>query len=245
MAKATNSTIFVAMPTATGSVRVETLSSLVRTTNALNAHNIKVAFASLSYAEVAVSRNALVDDFLRSGRTHCLFVDDDMEFDPQVVGDMLSIDQPFVGAFMPRRQMDLERFAKAYAKAEKAGAEDPVNVALAHTNNFVGVPKGPTALRFVEAEQVGAGLLMLRRDVFETLDKADDTIPDVLHPKTAKPIKGYFDRVYLDSKRAYLSEDHSLCYRWRNKVREKIFAFTGRGIAHHGNFAYKAALTDL
>ncbi len=226
-------------------MRVETLSSLVRTTNALNAHDIKVTFVSLSYAEVAVSRNALVDDFLRSERSHCLFVDDDMEFDPQVIGDMISIEKPFVGAFSPRRQLNLEKFAKAYAKAEKAGVDDPVNVALARTNTFVGVPKGPTEHRFVEAEQVGAGLLLLRRDVFETLDKADATIPDVLHPKTAKPIRGYFDRVYLDSKRAYLSEDHSLCYRWRNTVKDKIYAFTGRGIVHHGNFAYRAALTDL
>lgn len=240
-----STTLFVALPTATGSVRAETLGSLVRLINALGAHDIKVTFASLSYAEVAVSRNALVDDFLETDLSHCLFIDDCTAFEPQVIGDMLSANRPFVGAFTARRHLDLKRFATAYAQAEKAGADDPVATALAHGNDFLGLPRRPARHRIVEADQVDASLLMLRRDVFATLDEADDTIPDVLHPRTGKSIRGYFDRVYLESERAYLSEDRSLCYRWRRRANQKIFAFAGRGITHYGDFAYRAALSDL
>lgn len=237
--------LFVAMPTATGSARVEALSSIVRMTNALDAHGVKINFSSLSYAEVAVCRNALVSDFLETDLSHLLFVDNDMAFEPQVIGDMLSAGQPFVGAFSPQRQFDPAEFAKAYRRAESNGTADPVRVALAAVNGFVGSPKRPALSRVVEAEQVGAGLLLLRRDVFEVLDKADQTIPDVLHPRTGRSIRGYFERVYLEDKRAFLSEDDSFCYRWRRRANARIFAFAGRGITRYGDFAYRAALSDL
>lgn len=240
-----DASLFVAMPTATGGVRVETVSSVVRMTNALRQHNISVTFASTAHAEVAVSRNLLVAEFLTSGRTHLLFIDDDMGFEPQVIGDMLAVDQAFVGAFCPKRSLDLEKFAKAYGEAEKAGATDPLNTALAVSADFVGRPLKPTDARIVAAEQVGAGILLLRRDVFETLDRLDASIPTIPHPDGGKPVRCYFDRVYVEKRGGYLSEDHSFCHRWRNTAKGRVFAFAGRGITHNGSFSYRAALSDL
>lgn len=237
--------LFVAMPTAVGIVRIETVSSVVRMTNALRPHGVSVALATTSYTEIAASRNALVAEFLSTGRTHCLFIDDDMGFEPQVIGDMLAVDRPFVGAFCPKRALDLKRFAEAYGEAERDGVEDPLSRALAKSAEFVGRPLRPTDARIVGAEQVGAGILLLRRDVFETLDEVDDTIPTIAHPHTGKPIKGYFDRVYLKERGGYLSEDHSFCFRWRNRAKREVFAFAGRGITHNGNFPFKAAVSDL
>lgn len=237
--------LFVAMPTATGSVRVETLSSIVRMTNALDGHGIRITFSSLSYAELPVSRNALVADFLDTGHSHLLFIDDDMAFEPQVIGDMLSVERPFVGVFGPHRHLDLERFARAYGEAEAGGATDPLDVALAAANGFVGAPVRPARHRVVEAERVGTGLLLLRRDVFQTLDTADGAIPDVLHPRTGKSIRGYFERIYLEGQGTYLPEDDSLCHRWRRHANGRIFAFAARGITRYGEFAYRAALSDL
>ena len=66
--KPIDASLFVAMPTAKGNVRVETLNSIVRMTKALRAHNVSVAFASTSYIEIAASRNLLVAEFLAYGR---------------------------------------------------------------------------------------------------------------------------------------------------------------------------------
>ena len=115
-----STTLFVALPTATGSVRAETLGSLVRLINALGAHDIKVTFASLSYAEVAVSRNALVDDFLETDLSHCLFIDDCMAFDPQVIGDMLSADRPFVGAFTANVALAVRRCTRTRSSTRRS-----------------------------------------------------------------------------------------------------------------------------
>lgn len=243
--KSTIASLFVAVPTAAGMVRVETLSAIVRMTRAFQKHRISVTMASTSHLEVALSRNLLVAEYLASGRSHCLFIDDDMGFEPQVIGDMLAADRPFVGAFCPKRSLDLERFAKAYGAAVEAGAKDPLNTALAQSADFVGRPLRPTKSRIVPAEQVGAGILLLRRDVFETLDRLDDTLPMIPDPRGGNPIKGYFDRVYLEKRGGYLSEDHSFCHRWRIKAKGQVFAFAGRGITHNGNFSYKAALIDL
>lgn len=240
-----DASLFVAMPTAAGIVRVETLGSVVRMTKALRAHDISVAVASTSHLEIAASRNLLAAEFLASGRTYCLFIDDDMGFEPQVIGDMLAIGEPFVGVFCPKRSLDLDRFGKAYSDAMNGGSDDPLNTALAQSADFVGRPLRPTDARIVSAEQVGAGILLLRRDVFETLDRVDDTIPMVPGPTGGKPIKTYFDRVYLKKRGGYLSEDHSFCHRWRNKAKGRVFAYAGRGITHNGNFGYKAALVDL
>lgn len=244
-AKPIEASLFVAMPTATGNVRVETVSSVVRMTKALRAHDVSVTFASTAYVEIAASRNHLVAEFLASGRTHCLFIDDDMGFEPQVIGDMLAVERPFVGVFCPKRTLDLDRFGKAYSAAAGTGSKDPLHAALAQSADFVGRPLRPTDARIVVAEQVGAGILLLRRDVFETLDRVDDTIPTVPGPTDGRPIKAYFDRVYLKKRGGYLSEDHSFCYRWRTKAKGKVFAFAGRGITHHGSFPFQAALADL
>jgi len=51
------------------------------------------------------ARNYLVDEFLRSGYTHLLFLDADIHFDPKDVIALLAIDKDIIGAPYPKKSI--------------------------------------------------------------------------------------------------------------------------------------------
>jgi hypothetical protein len=50
------------------------------------------------------ARNYLVDEFLRSGYTHLLFIDSDIHYNPQDVLALLALDKDVIGGPYPRNQ---------------------------------------------------------------------------------------------------------------------------------------------
>ena len=56
---------------------------------------------------------------------------------------------------------------------------------------------------------------------------------------------GFFDRVWIPEKKYWLSEDLSFCHRWVKCLGEKIFAYIGKGVVHHGTMAYDASYLDF
>src|SRR5436190_9166104 len=86
--------------------------------------------AMISYADIAEGRNVLLTHwFDKTDASHLLFVDADMGFEPQLIFDMVDFDKPVVGAVYPKRQIHLDRFAKALATGQtvekaEAGAHD-------------------------------------------------------------------------------------------------------------------------
>jgi hypothetical protein len=130
------------------------------------------------------ARNYLVDEFLRSGFTHMLFIDADIHFDPRDVIALMAIDKDVVGGPYPKKSIKwpsiieaVKRNIAARAAAMAAGkppeevppeitsgelekcAGDYVFNAVAGTGQFnVGEP--------LKVMEIGTGFMMIKRDVF-------------------------------------------------------------------------------
>jgi hypothetical protein len=206
-----------------------------------------LSFASVSFADVAESRNFLLTHwFDKTDATHILFVDADMGFEPQLVQEMIALNKPVVGAVSPRRAIDLKRLAKI--ASEGASAESAIS--RAH-DYIVQTVRGRTAGRkkgFIEVDGVGAGVLLIQRGAIEQMLKKLPNLSDKTAPKTS-PIARNLDRLIrafdpVTTGAGRLSEDFSFCHRWRNECGGEIWASTERKITHVGMHHFEGRYAD-
>src|SRR5262245_28806784 len=95
--------------------------SLIRLVRDFERRNWTCTFTSLSYAEIAESRNFLLTRwFDKTDASHLLFVDADMGFDAQLIVDMIMFDKPLTGVVYPKREIDLERLGRLVAEGKPA-----------------------------------------------------------------------------------------------------------------------------
>ena len=69
-------------------------------------YGIEVRFSFIfNESLITRARNYLVDEFLRSGFTHLLFLDSDIHFDPRDVIALLALDKDVIGAPYPKKSI--------------------------------------------------------------------------------------------------------------------------------------------
>lgn len=206
-------------------------------------------FFSLSYAEIVESRNYLLTYwFDKTDATHILFLDADMGFGPDLILDMVQLNQPVVGAVYPKRNINLRRIA------ELAAAGEPVGRAVGKAHEFVVrlLPKGTRTTPksgFLEVAGCGSGILLIQRSCIELLLKRvpgivgdAKSLPPALTKDLRRVIRA-FDIVYDGGQR--LSEDYSFCHRWRHSCGGSIWAATNHEITHFGQQEFKAKYSDF
>jgi len=192
-------------------------------------YGIEVRFSFIfNESLITRARNYLVDEFLRSGFTHMLFIDSDIHFDPRDVIALLALDKDVIGAPYPKKSIKWGAILEAVkrnpnitpSELEKC-AGDYVFNAVAGTGQFnVGEP--------LQVLELGTGYMMIKREVFEKFEKQYPNLhykPDHVGQANfdgSRYIHAYFDTV-IDSvanggkgSDRYLSEDYMFCQWWRN-----------------------------
>ena len=144
--------IYVATP-CYDMMRVETCVSLLDTFSALGGSGIECRFKSVKSSLVTHGRNLLTAGFLDSGFDYMLFVDADVEFSPEAVMRML----------VPKKDIVVTPYRVKEPKVKYA-------VKFKDSNDIKIEP-----FDLVEIEEGPAGLMMIKRVVFERLmDKRPD-----------------------------------------------------------------------
>jgi hypothetical protein len=91
------------------------------------------------------ARNYLVDEFLRSGYTHLLFLDADIHFDPKDVLALMALDKDIIGAPYPKKSIKWNSAITAINKRHsliKTVNEKNIEIAA---ENMAAQAAGPTA----------------------------------------------------------------------------------------------------
>ena len=117
------------------------------------------------------ARNYLVDEFLRSPYTHLMFIDADINYNPQDVLALATLcdeDKPIIGGPYPKKCIAWEKVRNAVDAG--LGDEDP-NELEKFTGDFVFNPtEGTTQIKIdepTEVLEVGTGFVIIAREVFE------------------------------------------------------------------------------
>ncbi|WP_319530314.1 hypothetical protein [uncultured Cohaesibacter sp.] len=239
--------INLAIPAYGSNCHIQTAKSLMMTTGALVNSNIHVTFSDIDACDIVTSRNFLISNFYYrlTDCSHLLFIDSDMGFEPNLIGDMLNLRKDVVGVLYPKRSFSLEKFyilAKEGFEFEKAKA---------HSHEFLGrlASEQKQEGKFVSVDACGTGILLISRNaVAKMIEKCPDII-DRTYFKDQKKFGEMFDefltpfnRIVTDE--SELSEDYSFCYRWRNECDGEIWASFDHPVSHYGNFTYQGRIID-
>lgn len=214
--------LFVGTPMYGGQCHVDYAFAIAQLATLCTQLGISLRFHFLCKESLVMrARNATVDEFLRSGDTHLMFIDADMGFDARDVVYLLAMqdaaaddEHDVVCAPYPQKQMAWDNIAAAV----KAGAadEDPRNLArYAGPVVFKPIADGPIPLQQpVQVAAAGTGFMMIRRATFERYRAA---YPDLVFtgetaPGDAGPPPerfAYFDTA-IDSKAANIANELAL-----------------------------------
>lgn len=242
--------LFVATPMYGGSCHGMYMKSCLDLQGLTQQYGIECRFSFIfNESLITRARNYLVDEFIRSGMTHLLFLDADIHYDPRDVIAMLAMDKEVIGAPYPKKSIKWGSVIEAVkrkpditpAELEKVTGDYVFN-AVAGTGQFaVGEP--------LEVMELGTGFMMVKREVFDAWSEKYPQFkykPDhVGQPNFdgSRYIHAYFDTI-IDrgpdapgSSERYLSEDYMFCQMWR-KMGGKIHLCPWMKTHHIGTYAF-------
>jgi len=209
------------------------------------------------------ARNYLVDEFLRSPYTHLMFIDSDINFNPQDVlalASMIGDDKPIIGGPYPKKCIAWEKVRNA---VDAGLADEDPNVLEKFTGDFVFNPTaGTTQIKVNEPSEVlevGTGFVMIAREVFEKFReeypqfsyKPDHNRSE--HFDGKRYIHAFFDTVIDNEAYAgkgsggsdrYLSEDYMFC-QFARKIGFTTWLCPWMEVNHVGTYVFNGTLKDL
>lgn len=214
-------------------------------------YGIEVKFSFIfNESLITRARNYLVDEFLRSGYTHLLFIDADIHYDPRDVIALIALKKDVIGGPYPKKSIKWGAVVEALKKNPNLQPAELEKVA----GDFVFNPV-PGTEKFgigdpIEVLEIGTGYMLVKREVFDKLREAFPQIeykPDHVGQANfdgSRMIHAYFDTV-IDTKESYigggsmryLSEDYMFCQLAR-KIGIQIWMCPWMKTHHIGTYAF-------
>ena len=227
--------IYVATP-CYDMMRIETCVSLIDMFSTLGRSGIECKFKSVKTSLVTHGRNLLTCGFLDSNFDYMLFVDADVEFQPEAVARMLVPKKDIICTPYRVKEENIKYAVKF---------KDP---------DFIKIEP----FDLVEIEEGPAGLMLIKRVVFERLmDKRSDLKINFDEPTRKKMneeigavedaidryMYNFWDTTFRLDTGEWKGEDLSFCALAR-EAGFKIYANLDSGTTHHGSWGFQGKFGD-
>ena len=218
--------VFIAMP-CYDSVKINTMLSVVKLVQQLGRSGIETGIHTMKSPLIHQARNYLTSVFLTTQYQYMLFIDSDVEFEPEAVIRMMVVKKRIVCT--PYRVKSPEIDKHIYTVEFK----DPKNI-LVLAEGLVEIEAGPT------------GLMLIDRVVFERIIKnhPELKITNKATPKAEKSHEFYYNFFDFGFDQGYSTgEDISFC-RLAKENDFKIYANTESTTKHHGSYAWEGKIKE-
>ena len=217
--------VFVSLP-AYDTMQVPTCLSLVKLFNKFTLAKIKAEIGTFKCPYVSYGRNVLTALFLESGFDYQLFVDADLEFEPDVVGRMILAKKDAI--CVPYRKKTQDQVLKFSIEFN-----DPTNIEV-DEKGIVELKMGP------------AGLTLIHRSVYEKLIKDNPDLKikqkEIISEKANSYFYNFWDTTFTKDG-TWCGEDVNFC----NLIKKSGFKFYGvvdGQTTHHGSYGWTGSLKD-
>ena len=218
--------LYIAMP-CYDSVKIQTMVSMCKLVADLTRAGIKVDINTLKSPYVSYARNILTAQFMKSDKDYLLFIDADVEFEPECPLRMVVANKDIV------------------CTPYRVKTNDPAVVRYTTTvpdnDNVKVLPGG-----LVEITRGPSGMMLIHRRVFETLQKNRPDLEIQAHqhvdlfPEGFK-IFSFWDCIFKDGK--WTGDDIAFCnLATENKF--KLYANIESTMVHHGGYGYRGRFGD-
>jgi len=220
--------VYVAMP-CYDSVHRDTVVSLMKLFGKFRDVGIRSQFNIVKSSLVNHARNLATCGFLASQCTHMLFIDADVEFEPEAVLRMLVVKKDIVCTPYRVKLIDARKIKYAVDfKDEKKIEMLPGEI--------------------IEVEQGPAGLMVIHRRVFDTLMKVHPEMHikhmgSLTKDLNSKYLYNFWDTTFNPKTSLWKGEDLSFCDLARS-VGFKIYANTESSTIHHGDWGWEGKFGD-
>lgn len=241
--------LFLATPCYGGLLTDQYFLSMFRLTQLLSAAKISFRITTLrNESLITRARNILTAMFLESDCTHLMFIDADIEFEPDSVLRMLSMNKPLITGAYPKKTIDWESVKRAAVE----GKDDISKYGAQYAINFKFVDPKTKQLNVdngaIELLDASTGFFMVQRNVFEKMIQAYPELhyknDSSIDPKFNPHCYTFFD-TWLDPKdNRYLSEDYTFCRRWQN-IGGKIWLDPNTKLSHVGAFTFPGDISRV
>lgn len=217
-------------PAYDGKVHVFTIKSIREAEKALNSQGIATDW--LTYpgcCYLPPSRNKLVDSFLKGQWTDMLFVDADIEFDPDAVFKVCKWDRDVVCGVYPFRAVQPDFPCKLKLDPDGFPAVDP------HTG-------------LIEADFIPTGFLRIRRKAFEDMERhyGRDSLLVKEYDNSGTLLGeylNYFDTEHINHR--WVGEDYCFSAKYRSiSDKHKIWVDPNITFKHHGLHGFEGNFHD-
>jgi len=210
------------------SVHRDTVVSLMKLFAKFRDASISSQFNIIKSSLVNYARNLATSGFLTSTCDHMLFIDADVEFEPEAILRMLVVQKDIVCT--PYR-IKLDDMEVKYA----VDFEDKKKIEM--------LPG-----EIIEVEQGPAGLMVIHRRVFDKLRKVHPEMHIKFHggdvgQLDSKNMYNFWDTTFDSKKGLWKGEDLSFCDLARS-VGFKIYANVGSNTIHHGDYGWEGKFGD-
>ena len=226
MEKEIKPTVYIAMP-CYDSVKINTMLSVIKLVQQLSKSGIKVGINTMKSPLIHQARNYLTSVFLTTEYQYLLFIDSDVEFEPEAVLRMLVAKKEIICT--PYR-VKAEQLDKHIYTVE---FKDPKHIPI--------LPGG-----LVELEAGTTGLMLIDRKVFEKIikNRTDLKIINKATPTAGKSHEFYYNFFDFGFDEGYSTgEDISFCRLARGND-FKIYANTESTTRHHGTWAWEGKFKE-
>jgi hypothetical protein len=185
------------------------------------------------------ARNDLVFTFLQTPATHLMFIDADINFNPDDVFKMISMNKDVITGAYPTKMIDWQKMASSASNDVKTLQSNAIRYSSGV--NKLTSTSSTTENGLLEIYDGATGFMLIKRPVIEKLIKSyPETryIPEVYDEESQKGMSKYaiFDTM-IDNGR-YLSEDYTFCRRWQN-IGGKVYVDPTIVLDHVGTYTFK------
>jgi hypothetical protein len=187
--------VHICMPCYGGMLTESTFMSFVKWGNTARQLGIDWTMETMTNESLITrARNTLTAKFLlNTDSTHLMFIDADIGWEPWHLLVMLNADKDVIGGLYPMKSLPIKWCVNGFDGAKEDG-------------------------QLQEVSKTGTGFLLIKRHVFEKLNKHPHVIPfknDIgLDPALDAHMKTYFDTGVRENR--YYSEDWAFCENWRD-----------------------------
>ena len=246
--------LFVATPMYAGQCHGMYIKAILDLQAVCFQHQIECRFSFLfNESLITRARNYLVDEFLRSSATHLVFIDSDINFNPQDVLALAALNKDVIGGPYPKKSINWHNVNKAaqnnienknFQPGELEGVTgDYVFNAVPGTKQF-------SVTEPLEVMEIGTGFMMVKRDVFDRFKKEYPHLnykPDhagQTHFDGSRYIHAYFDTVIDPESHRYLSEDYMFCQYFR-AMGGQVWMCPWMRLMHLGTYAFQGDMPRI
>lgn len=181
------------------------------------------------------ARNDLVSTFLDSDCSHLMFIDADIQFNPEDIIKLINHNLDLVCGGYPCKMIDWDSVHSAVTQGVRSDAL--ISYASPYIYNRAKSSEKPDN-SLIEVIESGTGFMLIRRNVFEQLS---EHVPSYVTNKFngyGKRVKEYFATSIEND--ILLSEDYHFCRKWRS-IGGKVFVDTTVALNHIGNHVFEGS----